>query len=391
MLELVQFNIYSLVQEWNDIQELISSTLMDEGYLFGITPISISPMSRRTSLTVPSKQAAHDTSFTISPEHHPSPVTNVGKEKYHLNSSESTPVEVEGVMVPHIIETSSELAYNALPITTKEIRPELRGASKDSFFLCSNDHISHDKIDEDIPGSQIMLAAESASQTATQCSPATSSCNHTSKPEYLMNCESSNLKTSGSAFIPLPGHTSDVLASGDTNLHGCTSNVPDGYSAMILDACASNVLDGCTSNIASSSCLISEYASVPMLSNSKPSAGLFVRSCSVNFKSVEDHNSSISDMLHVRASDLDRLTTEAMMLKEYLPKVVNSYYISCIRRVPVLEGKLAELRKEKEGLALQCKNLHRRCDVMMADLEEGRKELFTVKVIAIDAHSTDCL
>lgn len=85
-------------------------------------------------------------------------------------------------------------------------------------------------------------------------------------------------------------------------------------------------------------------------------------------------------MVQVCRSDLDRLTAEAMMLKECLPMVVNAYYISCVGRVPVLEERLGETRREKEGLALQCKNLRRRNDLLMGDLEEGKKEFFSIKV-----------
>ena len=114
--------------------------------------------------------------------------------------------------------------------------------------------------------------------------------------------------------------------------------------------------------------------------------GTLLPFCDVTFPSssfspnAKAEQNSAAALVQVRRSDLDRLTAEAMMLKECLPMVVNAYYISCVGRVPMLEEKLGKVRKEKESMVLECKNLRRRNDLLMADLEEGKKEFFSIKV-----------
>ena len=100
-------------------------------------------------------------------------------------------------------------------------------------------------------------------------------------------------------------------------------------------------------------------------------------SSSVDNKALQPSRPSL---VQVSRSDLDRLTAEAMMLKECLPMVVNAQFISCIGRVPVLEERLTQARREKESVEQQYKNLCRRNNLLMVDLEEGRKDYFSIKV-----------
>ena len=82
----------------------------------------------------------------------------------------------------------------------------------------------------------------------------------------------------------------------------------------------------------------------------------------------------------IHKSQLERLSTEAMMLKEFLPTVLNSYYISCVCQVPMLEERMNEVRKERRELVLECKKLRREKDILMSDCEQERKEKFAAKV-----------
>lgn len=68
------------------------------------------------------------------------------------------------------------------------------------------------------------------------------------------------------------------------------------------------------------------------------------------------------------------------MLKELLPTVLNSHYISSVCRLPVLEEKVGEARRERDKMAGEWKKVLRQYDTLLADYEQERKEVFTVKV-----------
>ena len=68
------------------------------------------------------------------------------------------------------------------------------------------------------------------------------------------------------------------------------------------------------------------------------------------------------------------------MLKELVPMVLNSYYTSCVHKVPKLEGQLVALRREKEGAVAECNKTHRRYDMLMADYEQEMREKCAAKV-----------
>lgn len=68
------------------------------------------------------------------------------------------------------------------------------------------------------------------------------------------------------------------------------------------------------------------------------------------------------------------------MLKELLPTVLNSYYTSCVCKVPVLEERAGQVRRERNEMAGECQKIRRQYDMLLADYEQERKEMFTIKV-----------
>ena len=87
-----------------------------------------------------------------------------------------------------------------------------------------------------------------------------------------------------------------------------------------------------------------------------------------------------TQMVQVSSSDLDRLATEALMLKELLPSVLNSRYTSCVSKVPVLEERVWQARRERDEMAGECRKVRRQYDVLLADYEQDKKEMFAVNV-----------
>ena len=68
------------------------------------------------------------------------------------------------------------------------------------------------------------------------------------------------------------------------------------------------------------------------------------------------------------------------MLKELLPSVLNSRYTSCVSKVPVLEERVWQARRERDEMAGECRKVRRQYDVLLADYEQDKKEMFAVNV-----------
>lgn len=342
LLEMVHSNIYSLVQEWNAIQEVIATSVLQDKYDSKLTPVNIAP----NPLVVGAKP--EHKSPQASPKQSSFPIdSNVGATdiKPDSNFPQMSKTVSRVSMQPFNVEFSEGSNCESPSPINIIGKPEASVESQEN----SMSHLEHshscNTIDEDIPGSQIMLAADCTSQSIR---------------DSLTAPTKTNVIHSGvhcSPVFPLPDYSPNVPPSGD----------------FVLEACGASDIKPFSSHM-------SELAAFPTHTNYTPSDGLFRRSNTVYSKPTEKYNSIVSDWVQVRTSDLDCLTAEAMMLKEYLPKVVNSHYISCVRRVPLLEKKLGEARREREELTMQSSTLLRRCDAMMTDLEEGRKELFAVKV-----------
>jgi len=324
MLTLVHSNISLLVQEWNEIQEIIATELIDQNYSFILNHIS-PPKGPLNSWKTPKEVHHHEQSSSIMPD----PALSITKENDAPSPSRSPQTGGAAMSNPLLVagvqrEQTSSVSFVA---TGLHIVEEAKKGSLDSSQSNYTTQHLFTEADQVIPGSQIRQAAESSSKISSQ--------NHSTFTAASPSCEASKPELVSSNRSPYC-HTSLPIA-------GCVPDFSCSDDAFLVHAC---------SNIEV-----------------------------MHYQSSRD-DSDPSKWLKIRALDLDQLTAEAMMLKENLPKVVNSYYISCIRRVPQLEREVAQARREREQWAGQCKDLSWRCDALMADLEEGRKELFATKVWA---------
>ncbi len=60
--------------------------------------------------------------------------------------------------------------------------------------------------------------------------------------------------------------------------------------------------------------------------------------------------------------------------------VLNSYYISSVCRVPLLETRLSEVKHERDRELARCETAQKMYDTLMSDYEQERKEKFAFKV-----------
>ena len=345
-------NICLFVQEWNAIQEIIATELLDQSYSSNSNIISLpaSPFKKNslTSLEQPTPDpvvpAASKQENDMPPPQSCGPVDQQANPLLaveEIQREQTSPVSPIATS-PHVVmEATTEGDSAALPNQTCNLLVETTD-------------------EEAIPGSQIMRAVESSfrmsSQNQSRSTSGSLHCNVPRQEEY-----SSNRSPYSHTSLPIAGYVPDVSSSDDAFLEACSGLdiLPLNYTTSDHDVASSTRTDFATVTV-----------SADIHACSSKNAPLYRSSC----------DSSPSKWFRVCASDLDRLTAEAMMLKENLPKVVNSYYVSCVRRVPQLEKELAQVRREREQWEGQCKDLSWRCDALMADLEEGRKELFAVKV-----------
>jgi len=88
--------------------------------------------------------------------------------------------------------------------------------------------------------------------------------------------------------------------------------------------------------------------------------------------------------LLVNKADLECLVTEAMMLKEFLPKVLTPEYLTSFSKLTQIDQELQMVAQEKEGLSCEHEHLKRRTEAIMADYEQEKQEKFTAKVSSIE-------
>ena len=86
------------------------------------------------------------------------------------------------------------------------------------------------------------------------------------------------------------------------------------------------------------------------------------------------------ELVQVPKSDIDRVSIEAQMLKELVPMVVNNFYVSSVCKVPALEARLSEVKRERDRELARFETAHRTSDMLKLDLEQEKKENSTFKV-----------
>lgn len=81
----------------------------------------------------------------------------------------------------------------------------------------------------------------------------------------------------------------------------------------------------------------------------------------------------------VRRADIEQLATEAMMLKDFLPKVLSPEYLSMPRALTAKEQELSAASMKKQELSVQCEYLTKRIETVMNDCDQEKQEKFGAK------------
>ncbi|NWR93199.1 HSF2B protein, partial [Furnarius figulus] len=79
------------------------------------------------------------------------------------------------------------------------------------------------------------------------------------------------------------------------------------------------------------------------------------------------------EFVKVRRRDLERLTTEVMQLRDFLPKIVNGDILGTFQKLNVIESNLEKKEEEVEQLRMDCEHFKARLETAQADCMREKK------------------
>uniref|UniRef100_A0A8C5JFT7 Heat shock transcription factor 2 binding protein n=1 Tax=Junco hyemalis TaxID=40217 RepID=A0A8C5JFT7_JUNHY len=98
--------------------------------------------------------------------------------------------------------------------------------------------------------------------------------------------------------------------------------------------------------------------------------GLFLFCFVVLFQKAETKE----EFVKVRRRDLERLTTEVMQLRDFLPKIVNGDILGTFQKLDAIESSLEKKEDEIEQLRMDCEHFRARLETAQADCMREKKE-----------------
>ncbi|ERE86843.1 heat shock factor 2-binding protein [Cricetulus griseus] len=87
------------------------------------------------------------------------------------------------------------------------------------------------------------------------------------------------------------------------------------------------------------------------------------------------HIESKEEFVKVRKKDLERLTTEVMQLRDFLPRLLNADLMESFQKLKTVEKNLERKEQELEQLRLDCEHFKARLETVQADSGREKKEI----------------
>ncbi|XP_021083153.1 heat shock factor 2-binding protein isoform X4 [Mesocricetus auratus] len=88
---------------------------------------------------------------------------------------------------------------------------------------------------------------------------------------------------------------------------------------------------------------------------------------------------SKEEFVKVRKKDLERLTTEVMQLRDFLPRLLNAELMESFQKLNVVEKNLERKEQELEQLRLDCEHFKARLETVQADSGREKKEKLALR------------
>ncbi|XP_019380677.1 PREDICTED: heat shock factor 2-binding protein isoform X1 [Gavialis gangeticus] len=85
------------------------------------------------------------------------------------------------------------------------------------------------------------------------------------------------------------------------------------------------------------------------------------------------------EFVKVKKRDLERLTTEVMQLRDFLPKILNGSVLESFQKSHLIETSMEKREQELEQLRMDCKHFKARLETAQADSMREKKEKLTLR------------
>ncbi|XP_073215412.1 heat shock factor 2-binding protein isoform X1 [Lepidochelys kempii] len=85
------------------------------------------------------------------------------------------------------------------------------------------------------------------------------------------------------------------------------------------------------------------------------------------------------EFVKVRKRDLERLTTEVMQLRDFLPRILNGDVLESFRKLDVIETNMEKREQELEQVRMDCEHFKARLETAQSDCMREKKEKLALR------------
>ncbi|XP_006916820.1 heat shock factor 2-binding protein isoform X3 [Pteropus alecto] len=85
------------------------------------------------------------------------------------------------------------------------------------------------------------------------------------------------------------------------------------------------------------------------------------------------------EFVKVRKKDLERLTTEVMQIRDFLPRILNGEVLGSFQKLKIIENNLERKEHELEQLRMDCEHFKARLEAVQADSLREKKEKLALR------------
>ncbi|XP_020747189.1 heat shock factor 2-binding protein isoform X3 [Odocoileus virginianus] len=86
------------------------------------------------------------------------------------------------------------------------------------------------------------------------------------------------------------------------------------------------------------------------------------------------HMGTKEEFVKVRKKDLERLTTEVMQIRDFLPRILNGEVLETFQKLKIVEKNLERKEQELEQLRMDCEHFRARLESMQVDSVREKKD-----------------
>ncbi|KAM9694444.1 heat shock factor 2-binding protein [Trichechus inunguis] len=91
------------------------------------------------------------------------------------------------------------------------------------------------------------------------------------------------------------------------------------------------------------------------------------------------HVGTKEEFVKVRKKDLERLTTEVMQIRDFLPRILNGEVLESFQKLKIVEESLESKEQELQQLRMDCEHFKARLETMQADSVREKKEKLSLR------------